>query len=202
MQAIPRTLAFFLGGMRTGGGMAWVGQTCSAFSQPATDNGYCEQGQGACAGAGRSRGGRAAVGRPALHVCVQWPAGLRAAAAAAVAPHGWRVLTCTAAPASTAARAAYCGHINGGFRWSGSQAANPAGVQWDIYCLAHEIGHSFGSIHTHEFSPRIDECGVTKPVVLPTCSSPSPFFSQGAGTIMSYCHSREPVYSHVVRAAV
>lgn len=42
MRAVPRTIAFLMGGMRTGGGVAWVGTTCSSYSDPASGLGYCE----------------------------------------------------------------------------------------------------------------------------------------------------------------
>jgi hypothetical protein len=45
---------------------------------------------------------------------------------------------------------------------------------WDFMVIAHELGHNFGSPHTHDFSPPIDTCA-----------------SGGCipnGTIMSYCH--------------
>lgn len=50
---------------------------------------------------------------------------------------------------------------------------------WDVLVSAHEIGHNFGTGHTHSVSwydPTIDDCGNGD------CSSPF------GGTIMSYCH--------------
>jgi hypothetical protein len=47
-------------------------------------------------------------------------------------------------------------------------------ANWDIIVVAHEMGHNFGTYHTHDgFSPTIDECGNGLP---------------SRGTIMSYCH--------------
>ena len=45
----------------------------------------------------------------------------------------------------------------------------------------HELGHNFGTGHTHdgEYSPRIDTCGISCPPQLPLAKS---------ATIMSYCH--------------
>jgi hypothetical protein len=49
-------------------------------------------------------------------------------------------------------------------------------LTWDFVVVAHEIGHNFNAIHTHDYNPPIDPCG------LGNCSNP-------AGTIMSYCHT-------------
>jgi hypothetical protein len=61
----------------------------------------------------------------------------------------------------------------------------PDGVRspetWDLVVVAHELGHSFGSPHTHDFSPAIDTCAF----YTPDCGSNIP---EGGGTIMSYCH--------------
>lgn len=48
---------------------------------------------------------------------------------------------------------------------------------WDIYVIAHELGHNLGAIHTHSFTPPIDGCG----------SSPQNCSAAALGTIMSYC---------------
>lgn len=48
--------------------------------------------------------------------------------------------------------------------------------RWDRIVVAHELGHNFGSPHTHDFSPPIDTCGTSCP------ADPS------GATIMSYCH--------------
>ncbi|CAM2011110.1 M12 family metallo-peptidase [Acanthopleuribacter pedis] len=47
----------------------------------------------------------------------------------------------------------------------------------DINLVAHELGHNFGSPHTHDYTPTIDRCP-TFTGVLPT----------EGGTLMSYCH--------------
>jgi hypothetical protein len=47
---------------------------------------------------------------------------------------------------------------------------------WDIFVVAHEMGHNFGAPHTHSMYPRIDNCAGGDCSVTPN------------GTIMSYCH--------------
>jgi hypothetical protein len=47
-------------------------------------------------------------------------------------------------------------------------------LNWDFMVTAHETGHNFGSPHTHDFVPPIDQCAFG--VCIPD------------GTLMSYCH--------------
>jgi len=63
----------------------------------------------------------------------------------------------------------------------------------DALIVGHEIGHNFGSVHTHCYSPPIDECWNIEP----GCYSgpqvcPAPTTINGVpnvyGTIMGYCH--------------
>jgi hypothetical protein len=50
-------------------------------------------------------------------------------------------------------------------------------LTWDFFVLAHELGHQFGSNHTHSYNPPIDGCASGNCSVVPN------------GTIMSYCHT-------------
>jgi metallopeptidase family M12-like protein/IPT/TIG domain-containing protein len=61
----------------------------------------------------------------------------------------------------------------------------------DTLIVGHEIGHNFGSPHTHCYSPPIDTCYSGECYVGPT-SCPAPTTIGGlqnvTGTLMSYCH--------------
>lgn len=78
----------------------------------------------------------------------------------------------------------------GGGHWGGAYgvvqiAANyPSGL-WDLVGSAHEMGHIFGSPHTHCFSPAIDRCyGSESGCYSGSTVNPGPL----GGTLMSYCH--------------
>ncbi len=106
-------------------------------------------------------------------------------------------------------------NMDGGF-----SASNPR-VVWDAVVIAHEIGHAFGSAHTHSFDApyvgsseggAIDCCyadsrgtqcaarngGVGRPGVLPGINSiTGGAAGAGAGTIMSYCHALSPGMANI-----
>lgn len=65
---------------------------------------------------------------------------------------------------------------------------------WDVQVIAHEIGHNFGSPHTHEcvWGPngdeQIDDCGNTPSNAGPCYDQNNEIIPPTGGTIMSYCH--------------
>jgi hypothetical protein len=68
------------------------------------------------------------------------------------------------------------------------------GSPWDLLAVSHELGHNFGSPHTHCFSPPIDMCyngegGCYSGAVV----NPGPL----GGTIMSYCHLLSGGYGNI-----
>jgi hypothetical protein len=75
-------------------------------------------------------------------------------------------------------------HWGGGYGVVQVNGAYPANL-WDLMASAHEMGHNFGSPHTHCYSPPIDMCYSGES----GCYSGS-VVNPGSlgGTIMSYCH--------------
>lgn len=74
------------------------------------------------------------------------------------------------------------GFINGSF-------PSPFGAtsisNWDVIVMAHELGHNYGTFHTHDMSqydPKIDSCAQDFPSL---------------GTIMSYCHIHPGYVSNI-----
>lgn len=62
----------------------------------------------------------------------------------------------------------------------------------DAYIVGHELGHNFGSPHTHCYSPPIDTCFAGEACYTGGTSCPAPATMNGVtnvtGTVMSYCH--------------
>lgn len=80
---------------------------------------------------------------------------------------------------------AFAGSMNGTFD------IDSPGAVWDIIATTHELGHNFGSPHTHCYDPPVDECHGSEsgcysgPTSLP---SGCPGGGQGCATLMGYCH--------------
>ncbi len=72
-------------------------------------------------------------------------------------------------------------------------AADSSSLPGDTLILGHEIGHNFGTRHTHCYTPPIDQCyNLESGCYSGAESCPAPSTVQGVtnvlGTVMSYCH--------------
>jgi hypothetical protein len=72
---------------------------------------------------------------------------------------------------------AVSGGIGGYIDWS-TWSGEPGQFTWDFVVVAHELGHSFGANHTHDYCPPLDTCASN--CTGKTECSPS--------TLMSYCY--------------
>lgn len=95
---------------------------------------------------------------------------------------------------TSAAGIAWVGSLcNHSYGYSFSQIFLVDYLAGDALIVGHEIGHNFGSVHTHCYSPPIDQCYNLEPGCYsgPT-SCPAPSTINGVpnvfGTIMGYCH--------------
>jgi hypothetical protein len=73
-------------------------------------------------------------------------------------------------------------------------SGNNGNVSGHYGVWAHELGHNFGSPHTHScvWNPPIDSCYTAEPIrnQAPCFSSADIHLIQGGGELMSYCHMR------------
>ena len=79
------------------------------------------------------------------------------------------------------------------YGYSFSQVFKINYLSGDALIVGHEIGHNFGSVHTHCYTPPIDQCFNVEPGCYSGATScPAPATINGVpnvtGTIMSYCH--------------
>ncbi len=67
---------------------------------------------------------------------------------------------------------------------SGVSPPNISTTYWDFFAVTHELGHNFGSVHTHCYSPPVDKCYAGEA----GCYSGPTSVPPEKGTVMSYCH--------------
>ena len=88
---------------------------------------------------------------------------------------------------------------------SGTYSSMDAATVWDMKVFTHELGHNFGSGHTHDsnhYNPVIDTCGVDPygfcgTSTAWTCASSCPAMVDDSSTIMSYCNHCSGGYNSV-----
>ena len=76
---------------------------------------------------------------------------------------------------------------------AGVAPTNISTTYWDFMVVTHEIGHNFGSPHTHCYSPPVDQCYASES----GCYSGPTSVPPEKGTIMSYCHLLSGGYSNI-----
>jgi hypothetical protein len=143
---VSRTIAHFLSGKSTGGGVAWLNVLCRGA--------FFSGGAASCPGLG-----------------------------AESTPWGGDY--------------GYTGNLFGTFN------INSPSVVWDIYALSHEVGHNFGSPHSHCYAgiggnaSPIDQCYGSESGCYSGATSTPGAAGTGSGTIMSYCHLRSGGYGNI-----
>ena len=67
---------------------------------------------------------------------------------------------------------------------SGVSPPDISTTYWDFFAATHELGHNFGSVHTHCYVPPVDKCYAGEA----GCYSGPTSVPPEKGTVMSYCH--------------
>ncbi len=110
-------------------------------------------------------------------------------------------LTCP--PLVTATNANYGGAYGVTSGISGSFNPGSPSPAWDVYAVAHEIGHNFNSPHTHCYAglngnaSSIDQCHVESGASCYAGATSLPGAGSATGTIMSYCHLRSGGFNNI-----
>ncbi|MBL8862803.1 MAG: zinc-dependent metalloprotease [Planctomycetes bacterium] len=84
------------------------------------------------------------------------------------------------------------GNLNANTPFPVAQGPN----NWDFMVVAHEIGHNFDALHTHDYCPPLDECPPSQ--YFGGCQTTQTCTNQG--TLMSYCHLCSGGLANVVTA--
>lgn len=88
----------------------------------------------------------------------------------------------------------FCNDYGYAYSQVASSYANYPNYSWSVNVVAHEMGHNFGSPHTHDCAwngnnTPIDGCGPVVGSVGEGCDPLPPPTAPFKGTVMSYCHA-------------